>query len=244
MYTERIIRYFGGSMSPPALHLVPPPSNTTTDSPSTTELPNAPVVPLVERVPTGKLIEISGGAGTGFVARTTLAVAMLRAAQREGETAAWIQVNPGTLYPPDLRDSGIDLEALAVLHVPQGNGRKAHAPLLKAAELLLRSGAFGLVVLDMRINGAQLPSVTSGWAGRLLGLARQHESRVLLLTDKQTTADSLGPLVGIRLEPRRKRQAKGVFSVDLEVLKNKSGTPLQVSDNAHELVCRGPWGLV
>ncbi len=241
-------------MSTLTLHLVPEPlsspASSSSSSPSSPPVPHAPVIPLVERIPWGKLIEISGGSGTNFVARTTTAVAMLRAAQREGETAAWIQASPGTLYPPDLHDSGIDLDALAVLHVPPTRSPARHAPLLKAAELLLRSGAFGLVVLDLRIEGAPLPSATCGWASRLLSLARQHECRVLLLTDKPTAADSLGPLVSIRLEPRRTRQTRGTFVVDLEVLKNKSGDPtfsgpgLSGPTDLHDLVCRGPWGLV
>ena len=39
------------------------------------------------------------------------------------------------------------------------------------------------------------PHGAEAWQGRLLGLARQHASRVLLLTEKPTTADSLGALV-------------------------------------------------
>jgi hypothetical protein len=183
--------------------------------------------PLHELVAPGRLVELSAplrGAG----ARTSTAVALLRRAQREGETTAWIQPAGGLLYPPDLHDGGIDLDALVVVHVPVAEGATG---LGKAAELLLRSGAFGLVVVDLGALAAAPttnPTAASktAWQGRLLGLARQHEVRVLLLTDKPTHADSLGPLIGLRVEPRRARQADGSFCIEHHVLKNKSGAPV------------------
>jgi hypothetical protein len=49
---------------------------------------------------------------------------------------------------------------------------------------------------------------------------------VLLLTEKPSHADSLGPLVGLRVEPRRTRRADGSFLIEHHVLKNKSGAPV------------------
>lgn len=185
--------------------------------------------PLHALVPPGRLVELSTpleGAG----ARTSTAVALLRRAQREGETTAWIQPTGGMLYPPDLHEGGIDLEALVVVHVPVTEGM---AGLGKAAEMLLRSGAFGLVVVDLGAlesapHGAGKRAATkrTAWQGRLLGLARQHEVRVLLLTDKPSDADSLGPLIGLRVEPRRSARDDGSFCVEHHVLKNKSGAPV------------------
>ena len=132
----------------------------------------------------------------------------------------WVQPVGGPLYPPDLHAAGVDLDALAVVHVPAEEGSAA---LGKAAELLLRSGAFGLVVVDL---GSIPHGSRTAWQGRLLGLARQHESRVVLLTDKPSHADSLGTLVGLRVEPRRTRGSDGSFLVEHQVLKNKSGAPV------------------
>jgi recombination protein RecA len=191
--------------------------------------------PLHALVAPGRLVELSAPP-EGMGARTSTAVALLRRAQREGETTAWVQPVGGLLYPPDLHDAGVDLEALVVVHVPVAEGA---AGLAKAAELLLRSGAFGMVVIDLgaleaagapgeRPRPGRSPKATAGtsWQGRLLGLARQHEARVLLLTDKPSHADSLGPLVGLRVEPRRTRLADGTFGVEPHVLKNKSGAPV------------------
>lgn len=183
--------------------------------------------PLHELVTPGRLVELSAPVASAG-ARTSTAVALLRRAQREGETTAWIQSSGGPLYPPDLHDGGIDLEALVVVHVPTSEGA---AGLGKAAEMLLRSGAFGLVVVDLgaletKPQAGSKAATRTAWQGRLLGLARQHEARVLLLTEKPSHADSLGPLVGLRVEPRRTRRPDGTFCIEHHVLKNKSGAPV------------------
>jgi hypothetical protein len=208
---------------------------------------------LAQCVAPGRLVEMSGHHDSTVPgARTTAAVSVLRAAQHEGETAAWIQPRGGALYPHDLELYGIDLDALLVVHVPRTNsvaerGTEENAlpfRLCKAAELLLRSGAFGLVIVDLTERAP--PSGSEAWQGRLLGLCRQHDARVLLLTEKPTTADSLGALVGLRIEPRRYRETPphnwrggGLFTLEHAVLKNKSGASLRVAQDR----VRGPWGL-
>src|SRR5690606_37272627 len=88
--------------------------------------------------PRGRVIEIaSSGADSAGV---SAAVQILLACQREGDSVAWIQPRGGSLYPPDLHDAGLDLDALAVVHVPPEAGGVG---LAKAAELLLPTGAFG-----------------------------------------------------------------------------------------------------
>ncbi|MEM7153155.1 MAG: recombinase A [Myxococcota bacterium] len=202
-------------MADAALRLLETPS-----TPATTE--DEATTQVAELVEPGRLVELSASP-RGATARTSTAVALLRRVQREGETTAWVQPTGAPLYPPDLHEGGIDLDALVVVHVPPAEGS---AGLGKAAELLLRSGAFGLVVVDL---GATEPRARTAWQGRLLGLARQHESRILLLTEKPSQADSLGPLVGLRVEPRRHRHAQGAFTVEHDVLKNKSGAPIAVA---------------
>jgi len=179
----------------------------------------------------GKLVELSGGPGS---ARLTLAAALIRRAQLEGETAAWIQpaAAPGP-YLPDLFEAGIDPGALPFVRLPVGAGREAP---FRAAEMLVRSGAFGLVVLDVRNEPARIPSAVQG---RLLTAAREHRSRVVLLTEKTSGAESAGSLVGIRVEPRRVRVGRGTFVIETNVLKNKLGTALE-DPLEHR---RGPWGL-
>jgi hypothetical protein len=190
-------------------------------------------IPLSEQLPPGRLIEIaSAPAG----AQMTAAVACLFQAQREGETAAWIQPAGGVLFPPDLADSGIDLDALLVVNVPQ---RAGPFGAVKAAELLLRSGGFGLVVLDLRALSQGLTRDVA-WQGRLLGVVREHDSRLLLLSDGASHAGSLGPLVSVCIEPHRKRVQRGVFAIEHHIRKDKSGL-LGALAEEHR---RGPNGLL
>jgi len=193
-------------------------------------LPAAPPAApsFAEGLSAGRLVELSGARGS---ARTSLAFAAVRAAQLEGEPVAWIQPAAGPFYPPDAAECGVDLAALAVVQVPFSTG---DAGPFRAAEILLRSGAFGLVVLDRR--GA--PGVPSdAMQGRLQALAREHDVRVLLLTDRAADSGSLGPLVSLRVEPHRARLGGGRFAIEPVLLKNKHGGPLELATERR----RGPW---
>ena len=178
----------------------------------------------------GRLIEISG---RGANARLSTAVGLLRQAQIEGETSAWIQPEGGDLYPPDLADAGIDLDALVVLHLPTDRGAD---DLLRATEWLLRSGAYGLVVVDL--TGVRAPR-GQAWCARLSSLAREHGSRLILITDSPEHRASLGPMIGLRLAPRRSPPHAGSCGLDVHVLKNKSGAPLTIAPERW----RAPLGL-
>lgn len=195
--------------------------------------------PLAELIAPGRLVELCGEA------QTSTAVAILAHAQREGETAAWIQPVHGSLYPPDLAAAGVDVEALVVIHVPETGAMSGAAGQCRAAELLLRSGGFGLLVIDFSRTE---PTGGAAWQGRLLGLARQHEARLLML--RREARESLGPLVGMRVASRVERVTNvddpsgfcprtGRFEIRHEVLKNKSGGPLEPA----AIHIRGPWGL-
>ncbi|MFI5309578.1 MAG: recombinase A [Polyangiales bacterium] len=199
------------------------------------KLPAVPErVPLAEQLPVGRLIEIASEAAG---AQMTTAVACLRHAQARGEPSAWVQRAGGSLFPPDLAENGIDLGALLIVNVPASAGAFG-AP--KAVELLLRSGGFGMVVLDLA--GIALPNDLA-WQGRLLGLAREHESALLLLSDARANgraAGSLGPLVSLCLAPRRRRVERGLFAIEPHVRKDKSGLLCGLAEERR----RGPRGLV
>ncbi|WP_053235402.1 hypothetical protein [Sandaracinus amylolyticus] len=161
----------------------------------------------------GRIVELCSGPDS---AQTSAAVVVLRDAQREGDPVAWIMPRGAGLFPPDLAAAGIDLDALVVVHVPPDDA--AAAP--RAAELVLRTGAFGAVVLDL--GSAVLPRGTA-WQGRLLGLAREHACRVVVLSPHGRSRASLGPLVSLRFDVRRKRVGPDRFGVVASALKDKSG---------------------
>ena len=190
--------------------------------------PDAPIptVPVVDLFRAGGLVELSAEGGSGV---TTIAVSSVRKAQVEGHFVAWVQSTEGTFFPPDVAAAGVDLEALVVVHVPV-------AGLARAAELLLRSGAFGLVVLDLR------EGVPRGmtWHCRLHGVARNHQARLILLTRKSADEPSLGALIGLRLEPRCERVTPGFFRLECTILKDKMGLHALPLDVIHS----GPEGLL
>ncbi|HWN71026.1 MAG TPA: recombinase A, partial [Haliangium sp.] len=157
----------------------------------------------------GRLTEISG---VGAVASLTSAFGLVLDAQTRSEPVAWITLPETSFYPPDAADSGIDLDALAVVCVP---GAQEGA---RAAERLLRSGAFGLIVLDLG-RDARVPTALQG---RLVSLAKRHDTALVCLTDKPRDAASLGSLVSLRAEVVREKCGADQFSCKLDVLKDKN----------------------
>jgi recombination protein RecA len=106
----------------------------------------------------------------------------------------------------------------------------------KAADLLVRSGAFGLVVLDLG-GEARLPMHATS---RLAMLARQHDAAIVCLTGKEASRPSLGPLVSLRAHASsRVRGEGGRFRCCAFALKDKrGGKTWSITE-----VCRGPDGL-
>lgn len=198
--------------------------------------------PLATWLPPGGLVELSGGPGA---ARTSLAVSLVIHTQRAGEPVAWIEdADRGGLYPPDLAEAGVDLARLVVIRVPRGARRRGAggdaAGLARAAELLLRSGGFGLVVLDL--GAARSGRGTDVWLGRLAGLARRHGARVALRTEADADAGSLGPLVTTRIGAGRRRLGPGFHTLAPTVWKDKAGRAGARGAPADE-PRRAPWGL-
>jgi recombination protein RecA len=193
--------------------------------------PAAPgAVPLTPR---WDLQEIAGRftelPGLGGSACLTLATSMILDAQRQAETAVWITSNNSSFFPVDVSAAGVDLESLAVIRVPDASA------VARAADKLARSGAFGLLVLDL---GAT-PRVSAALQARLRSLARKHDTAILCLTEKSGKASSLGSLVSLRGEARIRRLGDDRFACELRVLKDKHRGPGWV----HTEICRGPDGM-
>ncbi|MBL8747516.1 MAG: hypothetical protein JNK78_00040 [Planctomycetes bacterium] len=179
----------------------------------------------------GSIVALSGGGGASC---TSLAVAAVVAIQCANGVVAWIQPKHGWLFPPDLAQNGVDLAALVVVHVPvqRSTAKSTNHALPAAAELLLRSGAFDLLVLDLRPAGPP----RGAWVARLQALAREHQSRVMVLTDARATADGVG--IAQKIEPRRRRDG-ALFVVEPQLVRDK----LPTADRPRPLRRRGPAGL-
>src|SRR5688572_7782355 len=87
-----------------------------------------------------RLVEISA---RGASATLSTAMEIVVDAQTQHEPVAWLTLGNATFYPPDVADCGVDLDALVVVRVPDATSAA------RAGERLLRSGAFGLLVIDL-----------------------------------------------------------------------------------------------
>ncbi len=161
----------------------------------------------------GRLVELSA---RGAVATLTAAVELVIEAQVQSEPVAWITLASGMFYPPDAADSGVDLAALVVVRVPDA------VAAARAAERVLRSGAFGLVVLDLAAGPAELSMPIQG---RLVTLAQTHDAAVVCITDKTADTASIGSLVSLRADALRERDRDGHFHVTVRALKDKQRGP-------------------
>ena len=173
----------------------------------------------------GRFAEISGSNAT---AALTLACGLVLDAQKCGEPVGWATSTESSFYPPDVAQFGIDLAALVVVRVPKPDA------IARAGEKLVRSGGFGLVVLDL--GHADMPTPLQS---RLAGLAHHHHSGLVCLTEKNSKAFSLGSLVSLRVHAERKRVGKNEFACGLHVLKDKRRGPTWT----HEELRHGPPGL-
>ena len=185
----------------------------------------------------GRLVELSA---RGATATLTAAIELVSEAQEQSEPVAWLTLSTGTFYPPDAAESGIDLAALVVVRCPDATAAA------RAAERCLRSGAFGLVILDL---GGHTDSrkddlkrdLSMQIQGRLVTLAQAHDAAVVCLTEKTQDTASLGSLVSLRAEALRQRERTPVaeFAVEVRVLKDKRQGP----GFTKSLKRRGPAGL-
>jgi len=170
-------------------------------------------------------VEISGSTAS---AALSVAFALIREAQQRGEPVGWVTSAESFFYPPDAARGGADLTALAVV-------RLVHLESIpRAGEKLLRSGGFGVVVLDLGAGDIPMPLQT-----RLTGLAHRHHSALLCLTEKNRAAFSLGSLVSLRVHAEKKPTADNRFTCTLHVLKDKRRGPTW----HYEEFYAGPAGL-
>lgn len=170
--------------------------------------------------PRGIVATLEGPPGSG---RSALAARLLAGATSGGGLGALIEspAGPeGSFYPPALAAAGVDLQRLLVVPARDAAG------VARAADILLRAAAFGVVVI---------PTVTlkaTAWT-RLASLA--HRANVLLLALGTGASDELRYFASlrVRLQPSHVRWAggEGLFctlagiAVEASVLKHKRAAP-------------------
>lgn len=161
----------------------------------------------------GRLVEVTQrGAGTAM----TWATELLWQAQQQGEPTAWICTGSRLPFAPDIIRYGVDVEACAVVRA--GDAQQAAV----AADKLLRSGAFGLVVLDL----GEQADIPTALLGRLTKLAQTHSATVLVLTESEEASAALGSLVSLRLLAERDAEERnGESRLRLTAIKDKRQGP-------------------
>ena len=135
-------------------------------------------------VPCGRLTELIGARGSG---KTTVLRHCVRATVRRGLWVAYVDA-ARTLAPRDWAFASRGAEPVLWMIRPERIARAAWC-----AELLLRSGAFALVVLD----GA--PPLTSAAAVRLARLAREGGAAFIVAAEDDASAATLGGALRLRV---------------------------------------------
>jgi hypothetical protein len=134
---------------------------------------------LTGGIPRGRISEIIGEKTSG---KTTLAASFAATASRRGEVIGWIDA-AGAFDPRSIADAGADLSRILWLGFdPNARAdsiqRRRHSRELKAAELILDAGGFGLLVIDF---GAMRFALSQSCALRIARAAERSATAVLVL---------------------------------------------------------------
>lgn len=154
-----------------------------------------PVDALIEGCPRGRITEIAGPQSSG---RSTLLYAILAEAARLGEFCALVD-GASAFDPHAAAAAGVNLERLVWIRC---GGNPEHA--MRAADLLLHSGGFGVIALDLcEIAPRSLRRIPlSSWYRFRRVLEPTTCALVLLNTEPQAKACAT-----VLLEMQRKRAA-------------------------------------
>ncbi len=172
----------------------------------------------------GRLVEVSQHKPSGAF---TLAANLIKHAQKLGRGVAWVAGTDSIFYPPDFSQSGVDLSRLPIVWA------LGKLNSLMSTELLLRSGAFGLLLVDLgwdwRINDASL--------GRLGKLLEVWGSAIVFLTRKTPEQASIGSLISLRLVLTR--SGVGPFTILGRITRDRR----HGGESQEKKVYHGPCGL-
>src|ERR1700689_150343 len=146
---------------------------------------------LTGGLPRGCLTEICGPASSG---RTTLLLAALAAATQRGECCVLVDASDA-LDPQSAAAAGVELDRLLWIRCGENSPEKSLEQLLRATDLLLESGGFGLIALDLGDlppQAARRIPLTTWFRFRR---AVEHTLTVLLAVERQSIAGSCSSLL-------------------------------------------------
>ena len=199
-------------------------------------LPDLPAWQLSDLA--GRLVELSGQQST---AHLTAAFGLVLEAQLCGDRAAWVTFEQSAFFPPDVAAGGVDVESLPVVRIATALAAG------RAAEHLVRSGGFGLVVIDLSSaagdayahDASSSPSRAAADAAPRIGAhasgrrADPHQEIARHVVDQFTDfAAGRSAVVGAERRPGR-------YDVRVRVIKDKRRAP----GWDHVEACRGSVGM-
>lgn len=197
----------------------------------------APLDDLIDGgIPRGRISEITGRAGSG---KTSLAASFATSATRRGEVAAWLD-GSGSFDPESMAAAGVELRRMlwasmtTASRIPRATFIHAAGPLarrqsaiVKAAELVLEAGGFGLVVIDF---GEAARALTHASALRIARAAERSGAAVIALAPWRMCGTFAAlSLAAARADASFSRLAPGSpvtfdgLTVDAMVARNKMG---------------------
>jgi hypothetical protein len=196
----------------------------------------APLDALIDGgIPRGRISEITGRAGSG---KTSIAASFAAFATRRGEVAAWLDAS-GAFDPESMAAAGVELRRMLWASMRRGSARDLRSPLLKgeglgmrsaivkAAELVLEAGGFGLVVVDFGEAGRTLAHAS---ALRIARAAERSGAAVIAIAPWRMCGTFAAlSLSASRAETTFSRLAPGApvmfdgLAVDAMVARNKMG---------------------
>jgi len=201
-----------------------------------------PLDALIGGLARGRISEVTGPISSG---KTTVAAAFASAASRRGEVVGWVD-GPGAFDPRSLETAGADLARILWVSFDKKSAlarsaftnsmrsafiskERERRVELKAAELLLEAGGFGLVVIDF---GAMRYPLSQSASLRLARAAERSGTAVLALATNRvcgtfaaltlsmsklrasfTRMNSAAPALfdGLRIEASVERNKLGLF---------------------------------
>ena len=206
----------------------------------------APLDALIDGgIPRGRISEITGRAGSG---KTSIAASFAAFATRRGEVAAWLDAS-GAFDPESMSAAGVELRRMLWASTRRGSkespnpSRALCSPLqkgeglgvrsrrqsaiVKAAELVLEAGGFGLVVVDF---GEAPRALTHASALRIARAAERSGAAVIAIAPWRMCGTFAALSVAAsRAETTFSRLAPGApvifdgLAVDAMVARNKMG---------------------
>ena len=141
---------------------------------------------------------------------------LIKEAQTKGEPVVWVETTDSVFYPPDFAANCINLTALPVVWAPEVRGG------IRAAEHLLRSNSFGLLVIDLPPHTI----IDQGRLGKLARMADLNQIAVVLITGQEDGVSfTLGSIISLRLVGSRMDRDNSTHTCVLSAVKDKRDAP-------------------